>query len=635
MLFLACVLCGVFVRHVLTSSTAFGDRGPPADSGALRGGRALAEPEDHFTLEQRRHGALLLHLLGLFYMFIGIAIVCDECFVPALEVIVEVLELSNDVAGATFMAAGGSAPEFFTSLIGAIFVESDIGTGTIIGSAVFNVLFVIGACGVAAREPIKLTAFPLARDSVFYAVDLMVIVAVFLDEKVHWWEALILFSLYVVYSTFMAFSAKIEAYVKSLWPVAASEQAIEKEDKSAESFKEAWAAPRERESPPAAGTGEDPATNGGDVSSPRSLKTQKSMDASGKGQFRHKAQRVSYVAHSGSKLNLLPIIPVGDSTGGSACGEIGSSDMDGGGVDGGGGSGEAAPQPPTPQSQHPMAPCTTPPRCPSSADPTNQSSQDTMPKNTTRAVSKGTASSKGSSKELKEPESEASVDQADAEASEEGTDMGDDPLNFYPPGPDAGKKDWLWYFASLPIVFCLVCTIPDVRREGCKKYFMLTFFMSIVWIAAFTWVMVWFATVIAETCGMSEVIMGLTILAAGTSVPDLITSMLVARDGFGDMAVSSSIGSNIFDVTVGLPVPWLLYGAVRNGKPVVIKNEGLEISVMLLLAMLGFTIFTIMWYNWTMTRPLGASLLALYLIFEVVAVGLTFAPEGSLKLIHV
>lgn len=49
--------------------------------------------------------------------------------------------------------------------------------------------------------------------------------------------------------------------------------------------------------------------------------------------------------------------------------------------------------------------------------------------------------------------------------------------------------------------------------------------------------------------------MGLTFLAAGTSIPDLITSVIVARKGFGDMAVSSSVGSNIFDVTVG----WVIF----------------------------------------------------------------------------
>ena len=46
-------------------------------------------------------------------------------------------------------------------------------------------------------------------------------------------------------------------------------------------------------------------------------------------------------------------------------------------------------------------------------------------------------------------------------------------------------------------------------------------------------------------------IIGLTVLAAGTSVPDLLTSVIVARIGFGDMAISSSIGSNLFDITMG------------------------------------------------------------------------------------
>ena len=55
---------------------------------------------------------------------------------------------------------------------------------------------------------------------------------------------------------------------------------------------------------------------------------------------------------------------------------------------------------------------------------------------------------------------------------------------------------------------------------------------------------------------LQDAVMGLTFLAAGTSVPDLLTSVIVARQGHGDMAVSSSIGSNIFDVLVGLPFHW-------------------------------------------------------------------------------
>eukprot|EP00420_Gonyaulax_spinifera_P010589 CAMPEP_0197941340 /NCGR_PEP_ID=MMETSP1439-20131203/122617_1 /TAXON_ID=66791 /ORGANISM="Gonyaulax spinifera, Strain CCMP409" /LENGTH=82 /DNA_ID=CAMNT_0043564533 /DNA_START=17 /DNA_END=261 /DNA_ORIENTATION=+ len=81
------------------------------------------------------------------------------------------------------------------------------------------------------------------------------------------------------------------------------------------------------------------------------------------------------------------------------------------------------------------------------------------------------------------------------------------------PPKDASTKDLIYYVVTLPVVFMLVITVPDVRRPGWRNYFALTFFMSILWIAGFTWAMVWFATVIAETASVGEHIMGLTILA--------------------------------------------------------------------------------------------------------------------------
>ncbi len=104
-------------------------------------------------------------------MFIALAIVCDEFFVPALTVITEKLAISDDVAGATFMAAGGSAPELFTSVIGVFVSHSNVGIGTIVGSAVFNILFVIGMCAIFSREILNLTWWPLFRDVSFYIID--------------------------------------------------------------------------------------------------------------------------------------------------------------------------------------------------------------------------------------------------------------------------------------------------------------------------------------------------------------------------------------------------------------------------------------------------------------------------------
>ena len=65
-----------------------------------------------------------------------------------------------------FMAAGGSAPELFTSFMGVFVAKSNVGFGAIVGSAVFNVLFVIGMCALFSKEILELTWWPLFRDCV-------------------------------------------------------------------------------------------------------------------------------------------------------------------------------------------------------------------------------------------------------------------------------------------------------------------------------------------------------------------------------------------------------------------------------------------------------------------------------------
>lgn len=52
--------------------------------------------------------------------------------------------------------------------------------------------------------------------------------------------------------------------------------------------------------------------------------------------------------------------------------------------------------------------------------------------------------------------------------------------------------------------------------------------------------------------------MGLTFLAAGTSVPEAVSSVIVTNQGHGAMGISNSIGSNTFDILLCLGVPWLV-----------------------------------------------------------------------------
>ncbi|KAK4884587.1 hypothetical protein RN001_000858 [Aquatica leii] len=194
--------------------------------------------------------------------------------------------------------------------------------------------------------------------------------------------------------------------------------------------------------------------------------------------------------------------------------------------------------------------------------------------------------------------------------------------------PEAMDMSWpsearkrITYILLAPIVFPLWLTLPDTRSPRGKKFFPITFLGSILWIAAYSYLMVWWANIVGKTVRIPPEVMGLTFLAAGTSIPDLITSVIVARKGFGDMAVSSSVGSNIFDVTVGLPVPWLLYGIIY-GEAVKVNSVGMVCSITILFMMLIFVIMSIACFHWKMNRGLGFTMFLLYFVF--VAVSLLF-----------
>ena len=70
-----------------------------------------------------------------------------------------------------------------------------------------------------------------------------------------------------------------------------------------------------------------------------------------------------------------------------------------------------------------------------------------------------------------------------------------------------------------------------------------------------------------------EVVMGTVVLAAGTSVPDALASISVARAGLGDMAVANAVGSNVFDIWLGLGLPWSVFLPFRAS-----GYEGEELS---------------------------------------------------------
>merc|ERR1711981_184146 len=152
-------------------------------------------------------------------------------------------------------------------------------------------------------------------------------------------------------------------------------------------------------------------------------------------------------------------------------------------------------------------------------------------------------------------------------------------------------------------------------------------------IAMFALVMVELAEIFGATLGIPDVIMGVTILAAGTSVPDLLSSVIVAQQGQGDMAVSSSIGSNIFDIGIGLPLPWLTFGVIAMVNKcncfVIVASDGLFSSLVILLGMVGLIVFIIHLSNWEMNHRLGYLFFFFYFVY--VGVSLLLTPAEDFK----
>jgi len=153
-----------------------------------------------------------------------------------------------------------------------------------------------------------------------------------------------------------------------------------------------------------------------------------------------------------------------------------------------------------------------------------------------------------------------------------------------------------------------------------EKYYYSVFTISILIIAGLSWVLVESAVGIAHILNIPEAIIALTILAAGTSIPDMISSVVVARQGRGGMAISNAVGSNIFDILFGLGVPWLVMLVFFDGE-VLVSKANLLSSVVLLFATVLVIFFLLLARKWKIGYKVGYFLIGLYIIYLVSAVG--------------
>lgn len=335
---------------------------------------------------------MILASILLLISFYLLAIVTDEFFIGSLDKISNRLKLSSEVAGATFMAVGSSAPELFTAIF-AVFrttVGSEgLGAGTIVGSAIFNILVIIGASAMFRRA--KITWQPVLRDLLFYSFAIILLLLVFSSGTVTLIETLLFLGLYGLYVYFVANWGK-------------------------------------------------------------------------------------WLKYKSSNLEIV--------------------------------------------------------------------SEET-------------------------------------------------------------KKNPINEFVSKTIARLI---------PGINSNFWWAFIASVLMIIVLSYALVESAVVIASSLGISQAIIGLTVLAAGTSVPDLLSSLIVAKKGRGDMAITNAVGSNIFDILFALGFSYFLYLVVKGGT-ITVDTENLFASIVLLFATVIAVLFILMLRKWHISPRSGSLLIILYLLY--------------------
>ena len=115
------------------------------------------------------------------------------------------------------------------------------------------------------------------------------------------------------------------------------------------------------------------------------------------------------------------------------------------------------------------------------------------------------------------------------------------------------------------------------------------------------------ASNLAKLLGISEKLIALTVIALGTSLPELVTSVMATRKGEYDIAIGNVVGSNIFNIGIVIGIPVALLGGISN-----ISFNQIDLIVMLLSVVL---LFIFSYKDQKITKKEGIIFLILFVIY--------------------
>lgn len=115
------------------------------------------------------------------------------------------------------------------------------------------------------------------------------------------------------------------------------------------------------------------------------------------------------------------------------------------------------------------------------------------------------------------------------------------------------------------------------------------------------------ASVLAKAIGISERLISLTIIALGTSLPELVTSVTATRKGEYDIAIGNVVGSNIFNIGMVIGFPVMIFGGIGT-----ITFSYIDLIVMIISALL---LFIFSFKNYKITKTHGIIFLLIFIVY--------------------
>jgi cation:H+ antiporter len=147
--------------------------------------------------------------------------------------------------------------------------------------------------------------------------------------------------------------------------------------------------------------------------------------------------------------------------------------------------------------------------------------------------------------------------------------------------------------------------------EEKKRPIYVTIVLGIIGLAAIIWggnLVVDSASVIATQLGMSENLIGLTVIALGTSLPELVTSVMATKKGEIDIAIGNVVGSNIFNML-------LILGSASVINPMTVSYFAFIDLLFVIIAMVIFIIMT--FKSKSLSKVKGLPLVLMYIVYII------------------